>query len=120
MLAIGCPVDRRLRLAYCFSAAVAGVAGALLAQTTQFVGLEMLSFHRSAEILIILVLGGTGRLYGGMLGAFIYLLVHEYFADLDPHYWMFWVGLMLIVVVMAGRGGVLGLASRLFRIRRVD
>jgi branched-chain amino acid transport system permease protein len=120
MLAIGCPVDRRLRLAYCFSAAVAGVAGALLAQTTQFVGLEMLSFNRSAEILIILVLGGTGRLYGGMLGAFIYLLVHDYFSDLDPHYWMLWVGLMLIVVVMVGRGGVLGMASRLFRIRRVD
>lgn len=117
MLAIGSPVDSRLRLAYTFSAAVAGYAGALLAQTNQFVGIESIGFNRSSEILIILVLGGTGRLYGGLVGAIVYMLVHDWFADMNPQYWMFWLGLFLIAVVMLGRGGVMGMAERLFRSR---
>lgn len=117
MLAIGSPVELRLRMAYAFSAAIAGVAGALLAQTTQFVGIESISFNRSAEILIILVLGGTGRLYGGLIGAIVYMLVHDGFADLNPEYWMFWLGLFLIIVVMVGRGGIMGLLSRLVRVK---
>lgn len=118
MQAIGSPVAARLRMAYCFSAALAGVAGALMAQTSQFVGIEALSFNRSAEILIILVLGGTGRLYGGLIGAIVYMLVHDWFADLNPQYWMFWLGIFLIVVVIVGRGGIMGALSRLVRIRR--
>jgi branched-chain amino acid transport system permease protein len=113
MLAIGSPVAARLRLAYALSAAVAGVAGALLAQTTQFVGIESIGFDRSAEVLIILVLGGTGRLYGGMIGAIVYMLVHDWFADMNPQYWMFWLGIFLIAAVMMGRGGIMGLLSRL-------
>jgi len=115
MLAIGSPVEVRLRMAYAFSAAVAGVAGALLAQTTQFVGIESIGFNRSAEVLIILVLGGTGRLYGGMVGAVVYMLVHDAFADMNPQYWMFWLGLFLIAAVMLGRGGVMGALSRRIR-----
>ena len=115
MLAIGSPVESRLRLAYAMSAAVAGVAGALLAQTTQFVGIESIGFARSAEVLIILVLGGTGRLYGGLIGAIVYLLVHDWFADLNPQYWMFWLGVFLIATVMLGRGGILGMLSRLVK-----
>lgn len=117
MQAIGSPVESRLRMAYCFSAALAGVAGALLAQTSQFVGIESLSFNRSAEILIILVLGGTGRLYGGLIGAIIYMLVHDWFADLNPQYWMFWLGIFLIAVVMIGRGGIMGALARVFKVR---
>ncbi|OUL99806.1 branched-chain amino acid ABC transporter permease [Variovorax sp. JS1663] len=113
MLAIGSPVQARLRLAYCFSAAVAGVAGALLAQTTQFVGIESIGFNRSAEVLIILVLGGAGRLYGGMVGAIVYMLVHDAFADMNPQFWMFWLGIFLIAAVMLGRGGIMGMLSRL-------
>lgn len=115
MLAIGSPVDARLRTAYCLSAAVAGVAGALLAQTTQFVGIESIGFNRSAEILIMLVLGGTGRLYGGLVGAVLYMLLHDAFADIDPQYWMFWLGAFLIAAVMLGRGGAMGLLARFFR-----
>lgn len=113
MLAIGSPVDSRLRTAYALSAAVAGVAGALLAQTTEFVGIESIGFNRSAEILIILVLGGTGRLYGGMIGALVYMLVHDAFADMNPEYWMFWLGIFLIAAVMVGRGGIMGALSRM-------
>ncbi len=109
MQALGGPVDRRLRMAYCLSAAIAGVAGALLAQTTQFVGIESLSFHRSAEVLIILVLGGTGRLYGGLIGAIVYMAVHSWLADASPEYWMLGLGVLLIIVALFGRGGLMGL-----------
>ena len=120
MLAIGSPVEARLRMAYCFSAAVAGTAGALLAQTTQFVGIESIGFNRSAEILIILVLGGTGRLYGGLVGAVVYMLLHDAFAELDPQYWMFWLGTFLIAAVMLGRGGVMGMLSRFIRMEKAQ
>lgn len=120
MLAIGSPVEARLRLAYCFSAAVAGVAGALLAQTTQFVGIDSIGFNRSAEILIILVLGGTGRLYGGIIGAIVYMLLHDTFADMNPQFWMFWLGIFLIAAVMLGRGGIMGMLSRLVNVKRAS
>jgi len=115
MLLVGSPVPKRLRLAYTLSAAVAGAAGALLAQTTQFVGIESIGFSRSAEILIVLVLGGTGRLYGGLVGALVYMLVHDAFSDLNPQYWMFWLGLFLIAAALFGRGGIMGLLARFTR-----
>ena len=118
MLAIGSPVESRLRMAYALSAAVAGVAGALLAQTTQFVGIESIGFNRSAEILIILVLGGTGRLYGGLIGAIVYMLVHDWFADMNPEYWMFWLGCFLIAVVLFGGGGLMGLLARIVKVEK--
>lgn len=113
MAAIGTPVATRLRQVYAMSAAIAGVAGALLTQTTQFVGVDTLSFERSAEILIVLVLGGAGRLYGGLVGAVIYILVRDWLSGLSPEYWMLGVGLLLIMVALAGRGGVLGLCQRM-------
>lgn len=113
MRALGTPVSARLRTAYTMSAGVAGVAGALLAQTNQFVGVDTLSFERSAEILIILVLGGAGRLYGGLIGAVTYVLMHHWFSGVSPEYWMMGVGLVLIGVALAGGGGILGVAQRL-------
>jgi branched-chain amino acid transport system permease protein len=108
MPAIGADVNQRLTVIFTIAAAVAGVAGALLAQTTQFVGLDSLSFARSAELLIILVLGGTGRLYGGMIGALIFMLAQDYISGLNPAYWQFWIGLLLLVIVLFARGGILG------------
>jgi len=108
MPAIGADVQWRLVAIYTVAAGVAGVAGALLAQTTQFVGLESLSFNRSAELLIILVLGGTGRLYGALVGAAVFMLAQDRIAGIDPTYWQFWIGLLLVVIVMFGRGGILG------------
>lgn len=108
MPAIGASVYRRQVVVFTLGAGVAGIAGALLAQTTQFVGLDSLGFHRSAELMIILVLGGTGRLYGGLVGAFIFMVAQNYLADLNPVYWQFWIGLLLILVVMFAHGGVLG------------
>lgn len=120
MQAIGVPVAARLRLAYSYSAALAGIAGALLAQSTQFVGIESLSFDRSAEILIILVLGGAGRLYGGLVGAIAYMLLHDWFADLNPEYWMFWLGLFLIAAALLGSGGIMGALERIVKIKKPD
>ncbi|MBC7502761.1 MAG: branched-chain amino acid ABC transporter permease [Herminiimonas sp.] len=108
MPAIGANVNRRLIAIFTISAAVAGAAGALLAQTTQFVGLDSLSFSRSAELLIILVLGGTGRLYGALIGAVVFMLAQDVIAGLNPAYWQFWIGLLLIVIVLFARGGILG------------
>lgn len=108
MPAIGASVYRRQIAIFTVGAGVAGIAGALLAQTTQFVGLDSLSFHRSAELLIMLVLGGSGRLYGGLVGAAVFMVAQNYLADLNPVYWQFWIGLLLVLVVMFARGGILG------------
>jgi len=115
MPAIGAPVARRLVAIYTVSAAMAGVAGGVLAQTTQFVGLDVFGFPRSADLMIMLVLGGAGRLYGGLLGAAVFMIAHHFLSDLNPIYWQFWLGLLLVVVVLFARGGILGAADTLVR-----
>lgn len=100
MAAIGVPVRRRLVAAITLSAAIAGVAGALLAQTTQFVGLDTLGFQRSAEVLIMLVLGGAGRLYGAIVGAAMFMIAQDVLAGINPVYWQFWLGLLLVAYVL--------------------
>lgn len=113
MHAIGVPVRRRLLTAYTVSAALAGIAGALLTQTTQFVSLSVLSFERSGAIVIMLVLGGAGRLYGAFIGATLYMIAQDQLAEIDPVFWDFWIGLLLVLIVLFARGGVLGLTDRL-------
>jgi branched-chain amino acid transport system permease protein len=113
MPSLGVNVNRRLVVIFTVGAAVAGVAGALLAQTTQFVGLDALGFPRSAELVIILVLGGTGRLYGGLVGAAVFMLLQDYIAGLNPTYWQFYIGLLLVLIVLFARGGILGGLERL-------
>jgi branched-chain amino acid transport system permease protein len=111
MPSLGVNVNRRLVVIFTVGAAVAG-AGALLAQTTQFVGLDALGFPRSAELVIILVLGGTGRLYG-LVGAAVFMLLQDYIAGLNPTYWQFYIGLLLVLIVLFARGGILGGLERL-------
>jgi branched-chain amino acid transport system permease protein len=115
MPAIGAPSRAHLRKAYTIAAAMAGVAGALLTQTTSTVSLEVLSFGRSADVLVILILGGAGRLYGGIIGAIIYMVARDQFSGLNPQYWYFWIGLLLIGVVMFLPNGILGGAAKLWR-----
>ncbi|MGA0596492.1 branched-chain amino acid ABC transporter permease [Enterovirga sp. CN4-39] len=121
--AVGVPANRRLVAVYTLSAGYAGVAGALLAQTTQFVSLDVLEFHRSADVLLVLVIGGAGYLYGGLIGAVVFKLLQDAFATLTPQYWLFWIGLILVCLVLVGRerisaglghllGGGLGLLGR--------
>lgn len=101
--AIGIPVNARLVTIYTISAAYAGVAGALLTQTTQFCSLDVLSFDRSADLLLVLVLGGIGYLYGGLIGAIVFKLMQDALAAATPQYWQFWIGLMLVLLVLIGR-----------------
>jgi branched-chain amino acid transport system permease protein len=115
MHAIGSPVDRRMLCVYTISAALAGVAGALLAQTTEFVALDVLSFERSGDVLIVIILGGTGRLYGAFIGAPIYLLLQDQLAKWSPEYWLFGIGLVLVLRVMFVPQGLLGLFETFLR-----
>jgi branched-chain amino acid transport system permease protein len=112
MHAIGAPVRQRLLIAYTIAAVIAGAAGGLLAQTTQFVGLGTLGFERSGELVIMLVFGGIGRLYGAFAGAAVYMIAQDQLAKYDPIFWNFWIGLLLVLVVLFARGGVLGLFDR--------
>jgi branched-chain amino acid transport system permease protein len=106
--AIGIPVNWRLVAIYTVSAGFAGIAGALLTQTTAFCSLDVFSLERSADLLLVLIIGGTGYLYGGLIGAVIYKLLQDWIADLTPQYWQFWIGLMLVVIVLIGRERMAG------------
>lgn len=122
MPALGTPVNRRLAAIYTVGAVYAGVAGAMLAQTTQFVAVDVLAFPRSAELLLMLVLGGAGNLYGALIGAIVFMTAHHLLSDINPQYWEFWLGLLLVLIVLFARDGVMGglrqLARRLPRIAR--
>lgn len=111
MHALGVPVRRRLIEVYTLAAALAGVAGALSAQTTEFVGLEALSFERSASVLVMLVLGGAGRLYGAFAGSCGFMLLQSFFSDENPAHWQFWMGCSVVFIAFFARGGILGLGS---------
>ena len=113
MLAIGAPNTKHVRRIFTIAAVMAGLAGALLTQTTETVSLETLSFQRSADLLVILILGGVGRLYGGIIGAIIYMVARDQFSGVNPQYWYFWIGLLLVGVVVFLPNGILGGAARL-------
>jgi branched-chain amino acid transport system permease protein len=106
--AIGIPVNRRLVAIYTASAGFAGVAGGLLTQTTAFCSLDVFSFDRSADLLLVLIIGGSGYLYGGLIGAVIYKFLQDWIASLTPQYWQFWIGFVLVVIVLVGRERVEG------------
>ena len=113
MHAIGAPVYARQLLVYTLSATLAGVAGALLTQTSQFVGLNVLGFEPSGELLVMLILGGVGRLYGAFIGPLVFLVAQDYLAKQFPEYWYFGIGLLLVIVVLFARGGILGIGDAL-------
>ena len=102
-MAIGIPVSSRLAVIYSIAAGVAGAAGALLAQTTGFASLDVFAFDRSADVMLILVIGGTGWLYGGIAGAVVFKLMQDFLSSITPQYWMFWIGLFLVVLMLVGR-----------------
>ena len=118
MPAIGAPSLSHLRKAYTIAAVFAGLAGAVLTHTTSTVSLDVLSFGRSADVLVILILGGAGRLYGGIIGAIIYMVARDQFSGVNPQYWYFWIGLLLVAVVMFLPNGILGGLSALHKKRQ--
>jgi branched-chain amino acid transport system permease protein len=100
--AIGIPVSRRLAAIYTLAAAYAGAAGALLAQTTAFVSLDAFDFHRSADVMLVVVIGGTGYLYGGLIGAVAFRSMYDVLSGITTQYWQFWLGLVLVIIVLVG------------------
>lgn len=100
---LGISTNRQRTAIYTISAIYAGIAGALLAQTTSFVSPDVLAFHRSAEVLLVVVIGGIGYLYGGVVGAMVFAILRAWLSVITPQYWMFWVGLILVALVMVGR-----------------
>ncbi len=108
MMAIGLSVQGRLAAVYTLSGALAGASGALLAQTTGFASLDVLEFHRSADVMLALVIGGAGWLWGGLVGAIAFKVMHDVLSAFTPQYWTFWIGLFLVLLMLVGR-------DRLFR-----
>lgn len=104
--AIGIAVNWRLVAIYTIAAGYAGVAGALLTQTTAFASLAVFDFDRSADLLLVLIIGGAGYLYGGLIGAVVFKFMQDWLSTLTPQYWPFWIGLILVVIVMVGRDRV--------------
>jgi len=101
--AVGLSVHARLVAVYTLAAAIAGAAGALMAQTSGFASLDGFEFHRSADLVLVLVIGGTGYLYGGVFGAIAFKLLHDLISAWTPQYWTFWLGLFLVVLMLVGR-----------------
>src|SRR6201989_837452 len=101
--AIGIRVNRRLIAIYTLAAFYAGIAGALFTQTTALASLDVFSFERSADLMLVLVIGGTGYLYGGLIGAVVFKMLQELFSTITPQYWMFWMGFVMVVIVLLGR-----------------
>ncbi len=102
-MAIGIPVTSRLAVIYTIAAGVAGAAGALLAQTSSFASVDVFEFHRSADLMLLLVIGGTGWLYGGITGAIVFKVMQDLISSITPQYWTFWIGLFLVVLMLVGR-----------------
>ena len=111
MHAVGAPVRKRLVICYAISAAIAGVAGAIWAQSNAYVNMSTLSLDRAATVLIILVLGGYGRLYGAFVGAVAYMVLSHYLAKVYPTAWQLGLGLMLVIIALFARNGILGVAD---------
>ncbi len=103
LAAMGHSINARLSVVYTVSAGLAGAAGALLAQTTAFASLDVLEFHRSADVMLALVIGGVGWLWGGLIGAIAFKVMHDLLSTITPQYWTFWLGFFLVVLMLVGR-----------------
>jgi branched-chain amino acid transport system permease protein len=108
MPALGVPVKSRLMALYTVAAVYAGIAGGLLAQTTQYVTIDVLSFERSADLMLIVILGGAGSLYGAMVGAVVFMVMQHVLSGMNPEYWQFYLGALLLAIVLFARNGIMG------------
>jgi branched-chain amino acid transport system permease protein len=115
MPAVGAPVPARLAACYTISAAIAGIAGGIWAQANAYVNLGTLGLDRAATVLIILVLGGHGRLYGAFVGAAAYMALSHFLAKIYPTAWQLGLGLLLVGIALFARNGILGIGEALAR-----
>lgn len=116
MPSIGAPVARHLAVTYTMAGAIAGLAGAVLAQTSRFASLDMLGFDRSAEVMMVATLGGTGHMHGVVIGAAAFGYLKDALSTLSPQYWHLGLGVVLMASVFVVRGGIAGGLSDLGRL----
>jgi branched-chain amino acid transport system permease protein len=109
---IGFDVYRFQLTAYAISGALGGLAGFLLANHTEFVSPAYMSWQRSGELIIMVLLGGLGRLHGAIIGAIVFLLIEEWLSGVTEH-WKMIFGPFLVLVVLFARGGLIGAWERI-------
>lgn len=112
LAALGASVAVQVRTAYLIAGLLAAVAGGLMVQTVQFVSVEVFSFHRSADLLVMLILGGVGRRYGAILGPLLYGVLREFLSGWHPAYWGAGLGIALMAIVLLAPQGLLGLRRK--------
>jgi branched-chain amino acid transport system permease protein len=114
MQAIGFPVMRYRLACFVISGTMCGLAGALLANNTDFVSPAVMFWTRSGDLMVMVILGGMGSLFGPVIGAIVYLVLEEFLSQLTE-YWALIMGPLLLLIVLFGRGGIIGLLGRLDR-----
>jgi len=117
MLSLGFPVFRYKLASFTIAGALGGLAGYLSAVQFGFVNPEILSWHQSGNVLLTVILGGMGTLYGPIVGAFAFVLLQEFFADLTKH-WQLLMGAVIVLLVLFFPGGLASLGERLRALRR--
>ncbi|MBN8942119.1 MAG: branched-chain amino acid ABC transporter permease [Rhizobiales bacterium] len=118
MHAVGAPVARHMAVTYVLSGGIAGMAGALLAQTSNFASLDMLGFERSAEVVMMTAIGGTGSIPGVVLGATLFAWLKDALSAFSPKYWHLGIGIVLMASVFVLPDGLAGLPARIGRLLR--
>lgn len=114
MQAIGFPATRYRLVCFVISGTVCGLAGALLANNTDFVSPSVMYWTRSGDLMVMVILGGMGSMFGPVIGAIVYLMLEEFLSQVTE-YWALIMGPLLLLIVLFGRGGIVGLLGRLNR-----
>jgi branched-chain amino acid transport system permease protein len=114
MQAIGIPATRYRLVCFVISGTMCGLAGALLANNTDFVSPAVMYWTRSGDLMVMVILGGMGSLFGPVIGAIVFLLLEEFLSQVTE-YWAMIMGPLLLLIVLFGRGGIDGLLGRLRR-----
>ena len=114
MASIGYDVFRYQLVAYVIAGAIGGLSGFLLANAAEFVSPAYMSWQRSGELVIMVLMGGMGTLYGAVIGAAAFVLAEEWLSGLTEH-WKMIFGPLLVLIVLFAHGGLVGLAARLVR-----
>jgi branched-chain amino acid transport system permease protein len=114
MQAIGFPVTRYRLVCFVISGTMCGLAGALLANNTDFISPAVMYWTRSGDLMVMVILGGMGSLFGPVIGAIVYLLLEEFLSQVTE-YWALIMGPLLLLIVLFGRGGIIALLGRLHR-----
>ena len=108
------PANRYRLVCFVIAGTICGLAGALLANNTDFVSPAAMYWTRSGDLMVMVILGGMGSLFGPVIGAIVFLLLEEFLSQVTE-YWALIMGPLLLLIVLFGRGGIMGLLGRLRR-----